>query len=435
MYLSESEFYDYKTAPVTGSDVVDLYKTGIPYYDDFLSNNEQTINYLKTQKNLEGTVVWMSPNEYFQSCSDYGFPNNHPSVQSLKQSRAQDTKTIEHLKNVLTVYKRRFPMPVLNKADAAQEGLHRMYVVGELFGWEHKVPVLVVDWADKQRAYEDAKQQRKRRIEHNIQKAVNHALLYKFTDLTELREQLQWELDKIFDYDSDVDTPVIFELTTTEDEFIVSVGNVNYEFNKDLVTFTESPEDDLDIEDLESDVDEDFLKRYFGDDWRKTHPHLKDLFHVNESVERLDIKQMNEYILKEFGSVIPGDGCIFIAPEGTFINIYPKLDDHEDLCYWLEEHGFKDTPDDAEWFVDEFKYIRCRNSPHMCFIHLPEEVTTKQLNSLEEWLETKVFYGAIQIAVPDGKWRKYDLKKYFPEDIIKIIRRYYSSGTLYEKLI
>ena len=266
MFLNESEFYDYKTAPVIGNDVVDLHRTGMSYYDDFLTGSAETKEYLKKEKNLVGKVIMMSPDEYFKSCSDYGFPNSHPSVENLKDSRRKDTQTLNHLENVLTKYKRRFPMPVLNKADAGQEGLHRMLVIGDLFGWDHKVPVLVVDWADKQRAFEEQKRKRIEKIEYRIRRAVQYTLYYKFNNIDELREQLQWELDKQFDSDEDVSAPVQFELTSDEQnkEFTVTIGAATYSFDYEDVQFTE-PSEDSNLDDLDLEVNDDFLVRYFGD--------------------------------------------------------------------------------------------------------------------------------------------------------------------------
>lgn len=280
MKLLEQEYYDYKTAPVTDDQVVDLNKTGISFYDDFLSNDTSTLAYLRDKKNLKGTVVMMTPEEYYQACSDYGFPGHSPSVASLKASRRTQEKTLDHLKDVLTIHKRRFPMPMLNKADNGQEGLHRMMVIGDLFGWDHKVPVLVVDWADKHRAFEEAERKRIEKIEYRIKRAVQNTLYYKFNNIDELREQLQWELDKQFDLDEDVPTPVQFELTSDEQtgEFIVSIDTANYSFDYEDVKFIDSIENDLD--DLDLEVDDDFLVRYFGDDWRTTHSHLKKTFNI-----------------------------------------------------------------------------------------------------------------------------------------------------------
>lgn len=278
-----SSFYDYRTGDVQGSDVVDLHRTGMPYYDDFLLGDNKTLDYLKNKKNLVGEVVMMSPDEYFQACSDYGFPNSHPSVEKLKQQRSADKKTIQHLKSVLTVAKKKFPMPMLNKADNGQEGLHRMFVIGEMFGWDHKVPVLVVDWADKQRAFEEQKRARIQKIEYNIQKAVHDALMYKFENIEDLKEQLQYELDNRFEYSDDIKPPVQFELTSDEQnkEFTVTIGAATYSFDYEDVQFIESSDED-DLDDVDFEVDDDFLVRYFGDDWRETFPHLKDKFNIKD---------------------------------------------------------------------------------------------------------------------------------------------------------
>ena len=281
MILLERDFYDYKTGDVNGTDVVDMNKTGMSFYDDFLSNDLSKLEYLKNSKNLVGEVVWMTPQEYFQQCAEYAF-SNHPSVETLKKQRYADKNTLNHLKDVLTVAKKKFPMPMLNKAHEGQEGLHRMIVIGDMFGWNLKVPVLVVDWADKQRAYENKKIERRQRIAYNIKMAVLETLRYKFSNIDELKDQLQWELDRKFEYNPDeIETPVQFELTSDEPnkEFTVSIGAANYSFNYDDIQFIDSEEDDLDIDDLEID---DFLVRYFGDDWRETFPHLKDKFNIKD---------------------------------------------------------------------------------------------------------------------------------------------------------
>lgn len=426
------EFFDYRTAPVNGSEVVDLHRTGMSFYDDFLSNNPKTLDYLRTNKNLEGSVVMMTPEEYFKACSDYGFPGSHPSVEALKQQRRADEKIIQHLKNVLTVAKKRFPMPMLNKAEQGQEGLHRMLVIGDMFGWDHKVPVLVVDWADKQRAYEEQKRKRIERIEYNIQKAIHKALRYTYENTEALKDQLQYELDDRFEYSDDIDTPVQFELETNNNKFIVKIGSASVSFDYDEVEFVDSNEDASE-DDLDLDVDDDFLKRYFGDDWQEKYPHLKKTFNIKEAYsEQHTVKELDSAIKEAWASPVPGDGCIFISEDGLYINIYPQLDDHEDLCYWLEEEGYGDTPADASWFVDEFMYIRCRNSPHLTFIELPKVVTDEQLQSLELWLATKVSSDNIEVDTPTGDYKRYYLDDYLPEDLVKLIRRYYKSGKLYE---
>lgn len=146
--------------------------------------------------------------------------------------------------------------------------------------------------------------------------------------------------------------------------------------------------------------------------------------------------ELDHIIHKEWAQSTPGTGCIFIHPDGSFLNIYPKLDDHEDLAYWLEDQGYSENQivEDAAWFTDQFGYIRCRDSIHMTFVALPDQgVTNAQLDSLECWMEEKVSTDSIEVFVENtNEFQNYSTEEYFPEDIIKRIRRFYSSGTLYE---
>jgi hypothetical protein len=91
------------------------------------------------KKNREGKIVQMSPNEYYKNVADRIF---HTTVDDLKQQRTAIPGHIDKLKKVITDKKEQFPMCFIDYPDQEQEGLHRMYVAGELFGWDHKFPVL-----------------------------------------------------------------------------------------------------------------------------------------------------------------------------------------------------------------------------------------------------------------------------------------------------
>lgn len=134
---------DYGTGTVVGDDIFDK-STHAPFYDDLIDDPE----YMKRKYNLKGEIVKMSPNEYFSDCATYIFPTS--TVELLKQSRGGDKEDIEYLKKLITEYKKRLFLPYINYAEQQQEGLHRMYAAGELFGWDHKFPVLVVHWADEE---------------------------------------------------------------------------------------------------------------------------------------------------------------------------------------------------------------------------------------------------------------------------------------------
>lgn len=562
------EFYDYKTLPVSGDQVVDSTKTGMTFYDQFLTTKEQ--DYLNNVKNLQGEIVQMSPEEYYDACAKYGFPNSPVSVENLKRTRRAQTKILDHLKDVLLVYKKRFPMPILNIAQKGQEGLHRMMVIADLFGWDHKVPVLIVTHFDEDRAKREEQERYKYDIDRNIERAIELACRYTYYSLEELEQQLTHEVATRFEFRDDIEVPARIQINETSEGYTFTFSGFEYCINKEDVHMEASvDQSDLELDDL----DDDFLIRYFGDNWEEEFPELRTKFDLNEahtddmrkniveqaakkardyivskygtetdlcgrcieasdylvdlltdssipakavegyiiydndencsdrawdehtwvelsdgtvvdvtveqfnpmmdidyppiliqknphgyvydkpdflwldessesltvghkSLDKSMIQAMNEAIITEFGASYPGEGCICIAPDGTFINVYPKLADHEDLCTWLIEQGFDGVVSEAEWLVDTLDYVRCRNNPaSLCYIELPlKTITRSQLYSLEEWLEDKVSHDHISIELPDGIWKRFSLEEYFPEDIIKKIKRYYASGKLYEKL-
>ena len=121
--------------------------TGVSYYDDFLTNDE--LKYKQDAKNRTGKIVMMSPEEYYSECSKHLWSGNY-SVDHIKKSRRYDSKVLEKYKKDIQRGVKYF-MPYINYADNCQEGLHRMMVMGDLFGWDTKFPVLVVEVYDKER--------------------------------------------------------------------------------------------------------------------------------------------------------------------------------------------------------------------------------------------------------------------------------------------
>ena len=124
-------------------------KTGMSYYDDFL--DPEGLAYKQKAKNRTGEIVYMSPKEYFELDSKY--IHSDSSAEDLKRQRERDTDTIEWMTNELQSG-RQLDLPFINFADSGQEGLHRMLVVGNLYGWDKKFPVLII------RAYDQEKEDR-----------------------------------------------------------------------------------------------------------------------------------------------------------------------------------------------------------------------------------------------------------------------------------
>lgn len=287
----EKQYYDYGTATYSGDgNVIDMNHTGMSFYDQFLGTSE--LAYLRDKKNLKGTIVKMTPTEYYENCAHKIF---NTSVEKLKRERGEyDRPIINKLHNVLNVYKKKLCMPMINYADRGQEGLHRMLAIAELFGWDYKVPVLVVDWYDEERATREKAEAKKAELDRRVERAIKKALEYRFIDADDVAMQLQSELTREFEFDETIQIPDELTLRETSTSLILTFEGAEYPIDKDDVQWknnTEIDDDDIDIDDLDLDFsdNEDFLVRYFGDDWRTTHPHLKDTFNIKEDIEETAI--------------------------------------------------------------------------------------------------------------------------------------------------
>lgn len=154
----------------------------------------------------------------------------------------------------------------------------------------------------------------------------------------------------------------------------------------------------------------------------------------------LSPEEISNAVLSNFGASHPGTGNSYIAKDGTFVNLYPKIDTHEDVCWWLEDHYDVELAyEDEEYFVREYGWVRLRSDPHMMIVELPPaRLTNDQWYSLEEWLMycgdkysrgTTLYLNACDSRDADVEYAFGT--DYFPEDILKLCKRYYSSGKLY----
>lgn len=132
----EEKFWDYRTKEVQPGKYIDTSRSEIGWVDNLIHN----IKYFEQNKGVTARIVDMTPEEYFEECATLF----HNSVDFQKKQIAADTGTIEHLTDVIKKFGKRFPIPYINIANNSQEGRHRMYVLGELFGWDKAVPVLII---------------------------------------------------------------------------------------------------------------------------------------------------------------------------------------------------------------------------------------------------------------------------------------------------
>ena len=132
----EEKFWDYRTKEVQPGKYIDTSRSEISWVDNLIHN----IKYFEQNKGVTARIIDMTPEQYFEECATLF----HNSVESQKRQIAADTETIEHLTDVIKKFGKRFPIPYINIANNSQEGRHRMYVLGELFGWDKAVPVLII---------------------------------------------------------------------------------------------------------------------------------------------------------------------------------------------------------------------------------------------------------------------------------------------------
>lgn len=193
--------------------------TGVPYYDDFL--NKEGLEYKQKAKNRTGEIVMMSPNEYYENCRKYAFDGEY-SVEHLKQSRRYDSALLEKYKKDIQRGVKYF-MPYLNVADASQEGLHRMMVMGDLYGWDTKFPVLVItaydqDLEEENKKFDDFEWFKRHTFYRLCSQAANE-LSYEYTTPPEnIEELLKAEILKLskdyydgesYDIDVELESKVI----------------------------------------------------------------------------------------------------------------------------------------------------------------------------------------------------------------------------------
>ena len=156
------------------------------------------------------------------------------------------------------------------------------------------------------------------------------------------------------------------------------------------------------------------------------------------------IDGIEDMIIDTFGSSNPGVGCTFIAQDGTYVNIYPKLDTHEDLCYWVEDQfddEVIDAPDEA-YFIREYNWIRLRTPPELMIIELPStRPSSKQWWALEDWLmfceekypgghELNLMINKSDYNIPLQEQIDFFGSEVFSEDIISLLKKYYTTGRL-----
>ena len=262
-YLDKEEkFYDYHTGDVDGSDIFDIHKASNSDAQQILDGSK----YWREEKNTYSEIIEMTPMEYYETCAKDCF--NKP-VENIIKGRRADNNILEHLKQVIQKYHKKFPIPYIdyaNHSNPEQEGLHRMMVAGDLFGWDTKFPVQIIKWVDEERAQREKEFKHIRKIERYLEIAVEKALRYNYYNIEELEYQLKDEFeDQVRYLDEFENRDFKLELLPLEDKMMEVIIDDKYkvDFEMDKIKFLEPTEDEL--EDIEFDDLDDWLKSYIGE--------------------------------------------------------------------------------------------------------------------------------------------------------------------------
>ena len=139
-YLDDGhEFKDYGTAEVEGKNVIDTHKASTFATQDLLDGSTDA-----AYDNICYTIIDLTPTQYFELCGKV----QEMSPEEIIRFIGMDEQQIAHIKDVILKFNKRLPLPYVSFSSVAdvsgQEGRHRMYALGEMFGWDAEFPVMVI---------------------------------------------------------------------------------------------------------------------------------------------------------------------------------------------------------------------------------------------------------------------------------------------------
>ena len=171
--------------------VFDKHKSEYSYYQEYLNNPEKANKKHKTTSQ----IIYLSPNEYYQELEKV-FPRQTAESQKRNMESPEEQEIINGMINTLLTTNEKLPIPYLNFAGnkPQQEGRHRMYAVGELYGWNTKFPVLEINWTEQGKKENEDEQ-----INKIINKAIDKALQYSYVTYDEFLEELKYQVTNQFE--------------------------------------------------------------------------------------------------------------------------------------------------------------------------------------------------------------------------------------------
>ena len=147
---------------------------------------------------------------------------------------------------------KKLPLPYVNITGenyAGQEGLHRMYVCGELYGWNNEeFPVLVIDYADKERAIRDKKAEEQNKARDILNKLIENVLSYNYSNEEEVLSELDYEIEELKE-----ERDINITYTQTGSKIILQCGEVTNYINLNEIEYSEREDSNIDLNDIDID--------------------------------------------------------------------------------------------------------------------------------------------------------------------------------------
>ncbi len=223
-------------------DIFDTNRINIPFYDELLKSQEA-----RKRENRDVKIVQMSPREYFRGCAKVF---NSTFDKQIRQVRG-DKETLDYIQSELDKG-HKLPLTWLDYgAERSQDGRHRMYVVGNAFGWDEKYPVAVFTTADEQEAERRKKAKTEERITRYFYRVENKLFGYSYRDLEELKEQIEYLMNNYLDGKPEV------EVKQQDKQLVIIVNGVEFTYSmndfdwEEKSNFDNDKLDDFDYDDLE----------------------------------------------------------------------------------------------------------------------------------------------------------------------------------------
>lgn len=203
----------------------------------------------------------------------------------------------------------------------------------------------------------------------------------------------------------------------------------------------------------------DFINRFMRVTARE-YPNVKQRYAVANSYwDSHDKKKLNEStrsseiidVIKKHFIVddYPVSGPSFLLPDGSFIDLISSFNSstsfedfpaHAEVEDFLQFSGLSNISGDAtdgSPSIQNLGAVRLNDLEDNNYIELPEnKLTSVQYDSLENWLNknSRIRRAVVVSDLGFNNYVEYNYSDYLPEDIIKRIKRYYSSGHLYESI-